>query len=36
MLLDVMSEKIQFDDPEEPLVGVDDDAIRGETFENYS
>ena len=36
MLLDVTTEKIQFDDPEEGLVGVDDDAMFGKTFENYS
>ena len=36
MLIDVMSKKLQFYNPEEALVGVDDDAMHSETVENYS
>ena len=36
MLVDVMSEKIQFSDTKEALIGVDNDAMCGETVENSS
>lgn len=36
MLVDVVSEEIQFSDAEEALVGVDNDAMCGETVENSS
>lgn len=34
MLVNVVSEKIQFGDAEEALVGVDNDAMFGEAVEN--
>ena len=34
MLVDVMTEKIQFIDTKEALVGVDDNAMGSESFED--
>ena len=36
MLVDVMAEKIQFSNTKEALVGVDDNAMGGESFKNGS
>ena len=36
MMINVMSEKVQVTDSEKALVGIDDDAVGGEPFENSS